>query len=576
MTIHPASATSASETYQWWQSGVIYQIYPLTFADGNGDGIGDLQGIIQRLDYLNDGNPNSQTALGVDAIWLSPINQSPMHDNGYDVSGYRDICPTFGTLDEFDQLLQQAHQRGIKVILDLVVNHTSNQHPWFLESRSSRDNSKADWYLWQDAYESRDLPNNWLSYFGGTGWTHCDERDQFYFHTFNQNQPDLNWRNPDVRAAIYDIVRFWLDRGVDGFRLDASSAYSKDEYFRDNPLKYGASDKNKYNNFHHLYDKNLPENHQIMREFRVVIDEYEDRVLIGETFIDNRLYDSVIFYGANNDELHLPLTFEFPFSPWYPGYLQREIEKKELVTPEGAWPAYFLDNHDIPRHLSRWIECSLCVDSVAIAKAAATLLLTVRGTPILYYGQELSMVDNTMIPPDKIKDKAIVLSETEETPPPRDGSRTPMQWDDSAQAGFSFGQDVEPWLPVHENYPTINVQTELRDDASILNFYRRLIQIRRQSEALRWGKWQALIHYPHEHMAYLRIAETEMVLVLINFSYEKPLTLDIPINRDDWTVLLSTVYDAEKTISLPDTLQSFEISILHQSRPISSLETAKS
>ncbi|MGF1495861.1 MAG: alpha-glucosidase [Elainellaceae cyanobacterium] len=552
----------------WWRSGIIYQIYPLTFADGNGDGTGDLDGIIRRLDYLNDGDPDSPTSLAIDAIWLSPINASPMVDSGYDVSDYTDICPTFGTLTEFETLLAEAHQRQIKVILDLVVNHTSNQHPWFVESSSSTDNPKRDWYLWLDPAPGGGVPNNWLSYFGGTGWTYHEGRSQYYFHTFNENQPDLNWRNPEVRAAIYDVIRFWLEKGVDGFRLDASSVYSKDELFRDNPIKFGASDKNNYNNFHHLYDKNLPENHQIIQEIRDIVDEYGDRVLIGETFIDNRLYDSLIFYGADQDELHLPFAFEFPFSPWYPGYLQREIEKKELMTPAGAWPSYFLDNHDIPRHLSRWIECSLCVDSNAIAKAAATILLTVRGTPILYYGQELGMFDHVDIPADRLKDKAIVLSDTGEVPPPRDGARTPMQWDDSAHAGFSFGKEVEPWLPVHPNYSEVNVESELEDPGSILNFYRQLIRVRQQSEALRFGTWRTLVHYPHEHLAYLRETERETVMVLINFSYDKLLTLDQPVETEGWTVLLSTDYPAGDVIALPKMLQPFEVSILSRQREI--------
>ncbi|MEM9153794.1 MAG: alpha-glucosidase [Cyanobacteria bacterium P01_F01_bin.33] len=548
----------------WWQTGVIYQLYPLTFSDSNGDGTGDLKGITQRLDYLNDGNPNSETSLGIDAIWLSPINKSPMVDNGYDVSDYSDISSIFGSLEDFDALIDAAHQRGIKVITDLVINHSSNQHPWFLESSSSRENPKADWYLWQEPLSGRDLPNNWLSYFGGTGWTYHPDREQFYFHSFNENQPDLNWKNLEVREAIYNMLRFWLDRGVDGFRLDASSVYSKDHFFRDNPLKYGASDKNEYNNYHHLYDKNLPENHQILKEMRAILDEYSDRVLIGETFIDARLYDSVIYHGVNNDELHLPLTFEFPFSPWYPGYLQREIEKKNYMTHNGAWPSYFLDNHDIPRHLSRWIECSLCVDSVAIAKAAATLLLTIRGTPILYYGQEIGMVDNTNIPADQLRDQAVVLSETHETPPPRDGARTPMQWDTSAHAGFSFGKDVTPWLPVHENYTELNVETALAKPTSILNFYRDLIRIRKQSKALQLGRWRSLIHYPYEHMAYVREIDHETVLVLINFSYEQPCTLDVEIDPHDWTVLLSTVYDPGTHLSLSSTLQPFEISIFQK------------
>lgn len=312
----------------WWQTGVIYQIYPLTFADANGDGIGDLRGIIERLDYLNDGNPESDTSLGIDAIWLSPINKSPMIDNGYDVSDYYDIAAVFGTMEDFDLLLAESHQRGIKVILDLVINHTSNQHSWFIESSSSRDNPKSDWYHWQDPAPDGGVPNNWVSYFGGTGWTFNGARNQYYYHTFNQNQPDINWGNPEVKQAIYQIIEFWLERGVDGFRLDASSVYSKDRYYRFNPVKFGASDRNNYHNQDHLYDKNLPENHQILREIRQIIERYGERVLIGETFIDSRLYDSTTFYGVNNDELHLPFTFEFPFSPWYPGYLQREIAKK--------------------------------------------------------------------------------------------------------------------------------------------------------------------------------------------------------------------------------------------------------
>lgn len=556
-------SSALDANHKWWQGGVIYQIYPLTFADGNGDGVGDIRGIIQRLDYLNDGDPDKTADLGIDAIWLSPVNHSPMVDNGYDISDYRDICPTFGTLAEFQELIEQCHIRGIRVIMDMVLNHTSNQHPWFIESSASRDNPKSDWYLWQDPGYKDGLPNNWLSYFGGTGWTFNEDRQQYYFHVFNENQPDLNWRNPEVKAAIHDMLRYWLDMGVDGFRLDASSVYSKDQFYRDNPVKFGATNKNAYHNQDHLYDKDLPENHVIIREIRNLLDEYQ-AVLIGETFIDSRLYDSNSFYGVNNDELHLPFAFEFPFSPWYPGYLQREIEKKERITPAGAWPTYFLDNHDLPRHLSRWIECALCTNPTEIAKAAATLLLTVRGTPVLYYGQEIGMVDNEDIPPELQRDQAVVASPTGELPPNRDGSRTPMQWDASANAGFSFGKEVTPWLPVHANYPEINVETTLKDDASILNFYRKLLYVRAQSEALRFGSWRTLIHYPYEHMAYLRESASEQVLILINFAYEKPLELDEPITQEGWTVLASNQWKSGKTLALPENLQAFEIDVLRK------------
>jgi len=551
-----------SREWKWWETGVVYQIYPLSFADANGDGKGDLQGIIQRLDYLNDGNPNSKTSLGIDAIWLSPINKSPMVDNGYDISDYKSIGKVFGTLEDFELLVEESHKRGMKVVMDLVINHTSNQHDWFIESASSKDNPKADWYLWQDPEPKGKVPNNWLSYFGGTAWTFNEQRGQYYYHTFNKHQPDLNWRNPEVKKAIYDTIRYWLDKGVDGFRLDASSVYSKDKYYRYNPVKFGATDKNAYNNQDQLYTKNLPENHQIIRELRQIADEYGDRVIMGETFIDSPLYDSTIFYGFNNDELHLAFAFEFPFSPWYPGYLQREIEKKELLTPADNWPTYFLDNHDIPRHLSRWVECSLCTNPEGIAQAAATLLLTIRGTPVLYYGQELGMVNHVEIPEEQLQDKAVVKTSTGETPPPRDGARTPMQWDDSANAGFSFGKAVRPWLPVNENYLELNVKAALSDKDSILHFYRQLLKVRKNSEALQIGSWRSLIYYPDEHLAYLRESENETVLVLLNFSYEKDLTFDQPLEKANWQVLLSNHWTRDTMLFLPDKLQPFEVTVL--------------
>jgi len=548
----------------WWQKSVIYQIFPRTFADANSDGSGDLPGIIQRLDYLNDGNPESDRSLHIDAIWLSPINQSPMYDNGYDVSDYCEIDPVFGTLKDFDTLITQAHQRQIKVILDLVINHTSDRHPWFEESRSSPDHDKSDWYHWRDPQENGEVPNNWLSYFGGSAWTYCEARQQYYYHTFDCHQPDLNWRNPMVKQAIYDMIRFWLDRGVDGFRLDASSVYSKDKEYRDNPLKAGAESTGDFEAQHHLYDKDLPENHQIIKEIRAIIDQYRDRVLIGETFIDSGLYESVIFRGVNNDELHLPFTFDFPFSPWYPGHLQKEIAKKELMTPDDAWSVYFLDNHDLSRHLSRWVDCSLCDNPVGIAKAAATILLTVRGTPVLYYGQEIGMVDHEQIPSEKLRDTVTIKREGESAS--RDKARTPMQWDNSPQAGFSFGKDIEPWLPVNDNYPQVNVNQEFTDPESILNFYQALIKIRKKSQALQSGSWRSLIHYPYEHLVYLRETKVEQVLVVINFSKEQELKLDEELDRHDWQILLSTDYEPNQTLDLPQMLKPFETSIYQKNR----------
>ena len=542
----------------WWRNSVIYQIFPRTFADANGDGSGDLQGIIQRLDYLNDGNLESETSIHIDAIWLSPINKSPMYDNGYDVSDYCAIAPVFGDLEDFEALIAESHQRNIKVILDLVINHTSDKHPWFEESRSSKDNSKSDWYHWRDPKEG-DVPNNWLSFYGGTAWTYCKTRGQYFYSTFDKRQPDLNWHNREVREAIYKMIRFWLDKRVDGFRLDASSVYSKDIEYRDNPPKSGKEKSEDFSSQHHLYDKDLPENHQIIKEIRSIIDEYDDRVLIGETFISSGLYESVIFRGVNNDELHLPFTFDFPFSPWYPGHLQKEIVKKELMTPDDAWSVYFLDNHDLNRHLSRWVDCSLCENPEAIAKAAATILLTVKGTPVLYYGQEIGMTDYEKIPSEKLRDRATIEHEGESAS--RDKARTPMQWDDSVNAGFSFGKDVEPWLPVNDNYKEVNVAKEFAEKDSILNFYKALIKVRKKSEVLQYGDWRTLIHYPYEHLAYVRENKSEQVLVVINFSYEKELKIDEEIEWQNWQVLLSTDYEPDTVMDLPKKLKPFETSI---------------
>ena len=355
------------------------------------------------------------------------------------------------------------------------------------------------------------------------------------------------------------MIRFWLDKGVDGFRLDASSVYSKDIEYRDNPPKPGKENSEEFGSQHHLYDKDLPENHQIIKEIRAIVDEYEDRVLIGETFISSGLYESVIFRGANNDELHLPFTFDFPFSPWYPGHLQKEIVKKELMTPEGAWSVYFLDNHDLDRHLSRWVDCSLCENPHAIAKAAATILLTVKGTPVLYYGQEIGMTDYEQIPSDKLRDRATIAHEGESAS--RDSARTPMQWDDSINAGFSFGKDVEPWLPVNDNYQEVNVEREFADPNSILNFYKALIKVRKKSDVLQYGDWRTLIHYPYEHLAYVRELEDKQVLVVINFSDEKDLKIDEEINWKNWQVLLSNKYKPDVLMDLPKKLKSFETSI---------------
>jgi alpha-glucosidase len=486
----------------WWQKGIIYQIYPRSFADADGDGVGDLRGIIARLDYLNNRGPGS---LGVDAIWLSPFFPSPGFDFGYDVSDYRDVDPLFGSLADFDLLVAEAHRRGIRILLDLVLNHTSHLHPWFAESRSSRANPKRDWYLWEDARQDglgrRVPPNHWQSVFGGRAWTWDEPTGQFYYHKFLAEQPDLNWRNPDVRRAVLDVFRFWLDRGVDGFRLDVADAYIKDAQWRENPPAFGIR---AYERQRHVYDLGQPELPEIYREIRQVLDSYGARMAVGETMGDLQAAAAYCQPGL------LPLAFNFEFTrqPWSAAAFQKAILRyEELLGPDG-WPCYVLSNHDISRQISRYGGRH----PAEVAKVAAALLLTLRGTPFLYYGEEIGMPDGH-IRRDQIHD------------PPgihywplysgRDPERTPMLWDDSAGAGFSDGS---PWLPIHPDHQQLNVETQNADSNSILSFYKRLIWFRKQNDALLRGDFLPLIQKPRDAMAYLRRSESQTMLVALNFS----------------------------------------------------------
>jgi alpha-glucosidase len=483
-------------TVAWWKRGVVYQIYPRSFQDSNGDGIGDLRGILQRLDYC--------VALGVDAIWLSPVYPSPMADFGYDVSDYIGIHPIFGTLAEFDELVAAMKQRGLKLILDFVPNHTSDRHQWFLESRSSRDNPKRDWYLWRDPAPGGGPPNNWLSNFGGSGWELDEATGQYYYHGFLKEQPDLNWRNPEVRQAMRDVLRFWLDRGVDGFRVDVLWLLFKDDEWRDNPVN---------ENFHvgepphhavvPLYTADRPEMQQLITELRRTVDQYEDRVLIGEIYLPvERL---VTYYGANLDGVHLPFNFQLLQSVWNARGLATLIEQYEKTLPNGGWPNWVLGNHDNPRIASRV--------GVEQARVAAMLLLTLRGTPTMYYGDELGMV-NVPIPPGRVQDPF------EKNVPGigvgRDPSRTPMQWAPCAQGGFSA---AEPWLPVSGDCAVVNVEVEEADPASILNLYRALLALRREHEALSLGDYYPLA-MTGDLLAYMRRAQDEAFLVALNLGAE--------------------------------------------------------
>ncbi len=465
----PLAAKSAAAAPHWWQTGIIYQIYPRSFEDSNCDGVGDLAGILRRLDHIVE--------LGADAIWLSPIFRSPMADFGYDISDYTDIDPLFGSLGEFDELLAAAHGRGLKVLIDLVPNHTSDQHPWFIESRSSRDNPKRSWYIWRDPGPDGGPPNNWLSEFGGGAWEFDEATSQYYYHAFLREQPDLNWRNAEVRAAIYDVMRFWLERGVDGFRVDVIWHLMKDPQFRDNPINpaYREGQQPKLR-LVPLYTADLPEVHNVIEKMRTVVDEFGGRVLIGEIYLP--LEKLVAYYGRDLRGCHLPFNFSLLQVDWRARTIAKLIDEYEGLLPPGGWPNWVLGNHDRPRIASRVGREQ--------ARIAAMLLLSLRGTPTIYYGDEIGMVD-VPIPPERVRDPL------ERNIPGRglgrDGARTPMQWDPSPNAGFS---PVDPWLPLTENFRSENVENARRDGTSIYNLYRRLIAARRAQPALSVGSYHAI------------------------------------------------------------------------------------
>jgi alpha-glucosidase len=477
----------------WWRSAVIYEIYPRSFQDSNGDGIGDLDGIIQRLDYL--------VKLGVNAIWVAPIYRSPMADFGYDVADYCDLDPIFGAMEDFDRLLTEAHRRNLKVILDFVPNHSSDQHPWFIESRSSRESAKRDWYLW------RDEPNNWMSNFGGSGWEWDVGTNQYYYHSFLKEQPDLNWRNPAVRTAMYDALRFWLNKGVDGFRVDVMWLLIKDDQYRDNPLDNLP-----------VYNSDRPEVHEVVAEMRAVIDSYSERVLIGEIYLP--LKNLMIYYGQNLSGANLPFNFLLLQSPWNAQAVGEIISEYMSMLPSEAWPNWVLGNHDNPRIATR-----VGLSQVGIA---AMLLFTLPGTLTLYYGDEIGMA-NALIPPEEIQDPA------EKRQPGigmgRDPERTPMTWDGSETAGFTRGR---PWLPLVADHRVVNVEAEEADRASILNLYRKLIALRRAYPILVGGELRSITS-SGDLLSYERAAGNERLVIFLNFG-ESP----IRVNAESGSVLAGT------------------------------------
>jgi alpha-glucosidase len=482
-----------SDNLLWWQKGIIYQIYPRSFKDSNGDGIGDLPGITGKLDYVQ--------SIGVDAIWLSPIYPSPMADFGYDISDYENINPLFGTLEDFDRLVQETHARGLKLVLDLVPNHTSDRHAWFLESRASRDNPKRDWYIWRDPAPGGGPPNNWLSAFGGSAWEYDAQTGQYYLHTFLKQQPDLNWRNPQVREAMLNMMRFWLDRGVDGFRVDVMWYMVKDALFRDEPRRGDLVDyERQYDAFDHIYSMDQPEVHEVVREMRKVLDSYPERMMVGE--IDLPVHRLVTYYGEHNDEAHLPFNFALIQMPYDAKGIREFAEEYERAIPPGGWPNWVLGNHDKHRIGSRV--------GTEQARVAQMMLLTFRGTPTCYYGDEIGMVD-VDIPPEVVQDPwelqepGLGLG--------RDPERTPMQWDTSRHAGFTTG---DPWLPLPENYPAVNVEVESRDPRSMLSLYKALTSLRRSTPALAVGSIKFYDPGCDDVLLYVREHDGARIVVALN------------------------------------------------------------
>ncbi len=501
----------------WWKRGIVYQIYPRSFMDSNGDGIGDLRGIASRLDYLR--------WLGVDALWFSPIFPSPMADFGYDVSNYVDIYPPFGNLDDFDHLLEEAHKRDLRVILDLVPNHTSNHHDWFIESRSSVDNPKRDWYIWRDPMPDGSPPNNWLAYFGGASWTLDEKTGQYYLHSFLPEQPDLNWHNPEVKKAMFDSIRFWLKRGVDGFRVDVIDRMIKDDMLRDNPPNpdWVEGRDNPTWKYLRVYSENRPGIHDLIREFRKVFDEFKDRVMIGEIAYSTDPTLITGFYGTDKaPEIHLPFNFALLMLPWKAEAIRTFADAYERSLPEGGWANYVLGNHDQTRIATRI--------GAEQARVAAMMILTLAGTPFIYYGEELGMQD-VDIPPHLYQDpQGINIGIS------RDHERTPMQWENTPNAGFSTGG--ETWLPVAPDYAQVNAAVQRGIPTSMINLYRTLIDLRQTTPALHSGSYRS-VDAPDGCFAYVRESEGRQFLIALNFT-KVGTTITLPSRG---RVILSTHMD---------------------------------
>jgi alpha-glucosidase len=486
-----------AEGHEWWQHAVFYEIYPRSFADSNNDGIGDLNGITSKLDYLKE--------LGVDAIWISPCFPSPQVDFGYDVSDYENIDPMYGTLADFDKLAAEASKRGIHIILDFVVNHTSDQHKWFLDSKSSRTSQYRDWYIWRDGKGPGRPPNNWTSTFGGSAWTFDSTTGQWYYHYFYAAQPDLNWRNPAVKDAMFDVTRWWYKRGVSGFRLDAVDTLFEDPNLKDNPVLPG---KNAFGDpiEQNVYNDKLPEVHDILRGLRHVADEHK-AVLIGETWTAD-IAELNLYYGPSNNELQLPMDFLFTtVNKLSPAEFRKQIA---AVNSASGWPTFVISNHDIIRSYDRYGDGK---HNDEIAKLMGGLYLTLRGTPIMYYGEEIGMKTTPPTRKEQVQDPIGRTGWPKEKG--RDGERTPMQWDESANAGFS---NAKPWLPVPPTYKTHNVADESKDPDSVLSFYKTVLKLHHTNPALLEGSYVPIDENDPNVLAYLRVYKDQAVLVALNMT----------------------------------------------------------
>ncbi len=534
------SDSSHEEKWLWWKHGVIYHIYPRSFSDSNNDGIGDLRGIIQKLPYLSD--------LGIDAIWLSPVYPSPMIDFGYDISDYQQIDPVFGSLEDFRELLGKAHQKNIRVVMDLVMNHTSDQHHWFRSSRSSKESPHRDWYIWKKGRRGRP-PNNWKTVFGGSAWEYDSFTGEYYLHTFFKEQPDLNWQNPELRKTFFNGIRFWLEMGVDGFRVDVLNLLGKDTQFRDHPIPFGIPLLQRVR-----FTLNKPEAYRVARELRSLLNTYPERMCVAEVYSvppgDARVAASFLQGG---DAMNMAFDFTLMLRSWSARNYFRAIKRWYALLPEKGWPCHVLSNHDLHRHFDRF---AFRRNKEKKARVSAMLLMTLKGTPFLYYGDEIGM-RNARLSRSEIKDPLgkifwpIFRG--------RDKGRTPMQWSPEPHAGFS---QTRPWLPVNEDYPRLNVGAQAADERSFLHFYRNLIQLRKKHSALHRGEWSPLTDGKNGILVYLREYLEERILVILNFtrSHRK---IRIP-NQFHGEVLLSTHRPAQEELPGGTLLANpFEATLVH-------------